>query len=53
MVRKLYAEAMVARGVYYFTVGGEASEAASALRKALEFQPDSKSARYWIAKLGG
>jgi hypothetical protein len=51
-VRKLYSEAMVARGVYYASQGGKRQEIQDCLKIALQFDPTSQSAKHWLQTLG-
>jgi len=53
MVRKLYVDALMSRGVYYHKQGGEREETRRCLRMALEIDPSSSNARALLGKLDG
>jgi hypothetical protein len=52
-MRRLYADALAARGGYYLSMGGDRGEAEKSLKMALEFDRSSPAARFWMQKMGG
>jgi len=52
MVPKIYASALIARGVYYYRAG-ELGEAKTSFSRALEFDPANSEAFRWVGLLSG
>ncbi|MCZ6775707.1 MAG: DUF2723 domain-containing protein [Ignavibacteria bacterium] len=53
MIKRLYAWAFIAQGVYEYKKGGNPVNAERLLKRALEFDKSSAEARRWINAIGG
>jgi len=51
-IRRFYADAYTARGIYYSVKGGDQAEARASFTRALGFDPAAEKARQWLTKLG-
>ncbi len=51
-IRRLYADAFTARGIYYSVKGGDQTEAKASFSRALSFDSTAEKARLWLKKMG-
>jgi hypothetical protein len=51
-VRRLYADALTARGIYHLVKGNDRAEARKSFSRALSFDPSAENPRLWLKRLG-